>query len=183
MSVKLAQQGYMVNFLTRPMRDEGAGEYLHNLRENAGVKTIFSYPRKECVSNIIKALGNNEIVIMQMDQNFGSSGVWVKFFSKLAATPTGPVTVALRTEAAIIPAYIYRQTKGRHCIKIFPKQDLFVSADKDETILRNVAKLSRMIENWVKVSTYQWGWIHRRWKSQPPPQAKRSKFSVEEDLL
>ena len=114
MSLKLAKVGYPVYFVTRPMRDERVGSYLHNLRTNAGVRTIFSYPRKECVASIIRTLRSNGIIIMQMDHNFGSSGIWVKFFGKLAATPVGPITLALRTKANLVPAYIYRQDEGKH---------------------------------------------------------------------
>lgn len=178
MSLKLADEGYKVNFVTRPMRDEKAGDYLYNLRENAGVKTIFSYPRKACVESIIKALRNNEIVIMQMDQNFGSSGVWVKFFGKLAATPVGPVTLGMRTKAKLVPAFIYRKGFSSHCVEILPQEPIIETSDKNETILKNVAKLSRIIENWIKNYPEQWGWIHRRWKSQPP-QGASAQFKVE----
>lgn len=168
MSLKLAKEGYKINFVTRPMRDEKAGDYLFNLRENAGVKSIFSYPRRECISGIIKALRDNEIVIMQMDQNFGSGGVWVKFFGKLAATPVGSITLGMRTQAKLVPAYIYREGFNRHCIKIFPAEPLIEAENKDEAVLKNAVKFSRIIESWIKEYPQQWGWIHRRWKSQPP---------------
>lgn len=179
MSVKLAKEGYKINFVTRPMRDEKAGDYLFNLRENAGVKSIFSYPRRECISGIIKALRNNEIVIMQMDQNFGSGGVWVKFFGKLAATPIGSITLGLRTQAKLVPAYIYREGFSSHCIKILPEEPLIETENKDETVLKNTIKFSHIIEGWVKEYPEQWGWIHRRWKSQPPQNLTVSQFKVE----
>jgi len=179
MSLKLAKVGYSVHFVTRPMRDEKASDYIHKLRTDAGVKTIFSFPRKECVQAILAALRNNELVVIQMDQNFGTGGVWVKFFGKLAATPVGPITLALRTKAAIVPAYIVRQEMGRHCIKIFPQEDLVVTANKDETILLSAIKFTRIIESWVKAVGYQWGWIHRRWKSQPSKKVRNLRFKIE----
>ena len=180
MSLKLANQGYPVHFVTRPMRDKKASDYIHKLRSNAGVKTIFSYPRRECIRGIIDALRANEIVVIQMDQNFGTGGVWVKFFGKLAATPVGPITLALRTKAAIVPAYIVREDMGKHCIKIFPEEELILTDNKDETVLLNAIKLTRIIEGWVRAATYQWGWIHRRWKSQPSKKVKNLRFKIEE---
>ncbi|MEI8350418.1 MAG: lysophospholipid acyltransferase family protein [Candidatus Omnitrophota bacterium] len=181
MSVKLAKEKYPVHFITRPMRDERAGEYLYRLRTSAGVKTIFSYPRKECISGIIKALRQNEIVIMQIDQNFGDGGVWVKFFGALAATPVGSVTLALRTNAAIVPAYIYREGKGRHCIEILPQEELIATEDSDKTILVNTITLSHIIESWIRKVPSQWGWIHRRWKSRPPERLRKMKYKIESD--
>ena len=179
MSLKLAKEGYTVHFVARPMRDEKASDYIDRLRTDAGVKTIFSYPRRECVQAIIEALRNNELVIIQMDQNFGTGGVWVKFFGKLAATPVGPITLALRTKAAIVPAYIFRESKGKHCVKVFPEEELILTEDKDETVLLNAIKFSRIIESWIKEVTYQWGWIHRRWKSRPSRKVENLKFKIE----
>ncbi len=181
MSMKLVKEGYPVHFVTRPMRDGKAGDYLHSLRTEAGVKTILSYPRKVCVNGIIQALRNNEIVIIQMDQNFGTGGVWVNFFGKLAATPVGPIVFALRTDASLVPAYIFRESRGKHCIKIFPQEELIKKEDKDETVLMNAIKFTRIIESWVKEVPAQWGWIHRRWKSRPSEKVKQLKFKVEKN--
>ncbi len=180
MSLKLAKQGYNVHFVTRPMRDEKASDYIHKLRTAAGVKTIFSYPRRECVNAIIRALADNQIVIMQMDQNFGTGGLWVKFFGKLAATPTGPVVLALRTKAAVVPAYIFREKTGFHCINILPEEKLILTQDKEETILLNTIKFTRLIESRIRLKPCQWGWIHRRWKSQPSEKIKALKFKIEQ---
>jgi KDO2-lipid IV(A) lauroyltransferase len=161
------------------MRDTKAGSYLHDLRTNAGVKTIYSYPRKACVSSIVKALRDKELVIIQMDQNFGTGGVWVKFFGELAATPVGPIVFALRTGAPVVPVYIYREAKGKHCIKFFPEEELIVTEDKDKTILLNAIKFTRVIESWIRTVPVQWGWIHRRWKSRPSEKIKAMKYRIE----
>lgn len=181
LSLRLAEEGYPVYFVTRPMRDERAGNYIHDLRTKAGVRTIFSYPRRECVNGIIDALRSNGLVIMQMDQNFGTGGVWVKFFGKLAATPVGPIVFALRTQSAVVPTYIFREAKGKHCIRILPQEELITKEDKDETVLLNAIKLTRLIEPWIREFASQWGWIHRRWKSRPSPKVKVLKFRIEPD--
>jgi KDO2-lipid IV(A) lauroyltransferase len=179
MSLKLAKEGFAINFMARQMRDPKAGAYLHEMRSNAGVKAIYTTPRRECVTNTINALRVNEIVIIQMDQNFGTNGVWVRFFGELAATPTGPIVFAQRTNAMIVPAYIYREGLGKHCIKILPPEDLIVKEDKDEMILVNVAKFTRMFESWITAHPHEWSWIHRRWKSRPDEKAYGEKFTVE----
>lgn len=178
-SYKLIKEGYKINVVLRPMRDEKADAYFHNLITAVGVRSIFSYPRKECINGIIQALRRNEIVIVQMDQNFGTGGVWVNFFGKLAATPVGPVVFALRTNAAVLPGYIYREAKGKHCITLLPQEELIICEDKDETMLVNVIKLTRLIESWIRKFPCQWGWIHRRWKSRPSEIIKNLKFKME----
>lgn len=180
LSLRLAKEGYVTNFVIRPLRDEKAGEYIHNLRTQAGVKTIFSYPRDVCVREITRTLKNNELVLMQMDQNFGTGGVWVKFFGTLAATPVGPIMFALRTKAVIVPAYIYRKEFGVHCIRILPSVPLTITDDRNETILLNAIRFTRIIETWIKEWPQQWGWIHRRWKSRPSQKVMQMEFKIEQ---
>lgn len=179
MLFKLAREGYSINIVARPMRDKNTDNYVNDLRTKGGVKTILSYPRKVCISGILNALRNNEIVVIQLDQNFGTGGVWVKFFSKLAATPVGPITLALRTKAAIVPVYMIRKERGKHQLKIFPEEELIIKEDRDETILLNAIKLTRIIEGWIREFPSQWAWVHRRWKSRPSEEIKKSRFKIE----
>ena len=179
MLFKLAREGYPINIVARPMRDKNTDDYVNDLRTKGGVKTILSYPRKVCIGGILNALRNNEIVIIQVDQNFGTGGVWVKFFGKLAATPVGPITLALRTKAAIVPAYMIREGRGKHLLKIFSEEEPIIKEDKDEAILLNAIKLTRIIEGWIRKFPSQWVWVHRRWKSRPSEQIKKARFKIE----
>ena len=179
MLFKLAREGYPINIVARPMRDKNTDDYVNDLRTKGGVKTIPSYPRKVCISGILNALRNNEIVIIQVDQNFGTGGVWVKFFGKLAATPVGPITLALRTKAAIVPAYMIREGRRKHLLKIFSEEEPIIKEDKDEAILLNAIKLTRIIEGWIRKFPSQWVWVHRRWKSRPSEQIKKARFKIE----
>ena len=180
MLFKLAREGYSVNIVARPMRDKDTDNYVSDLRTKGGVKTILSYPRRVCISGILNALRNNEIVVIQVDQNFGTGGVWVKFFGKLAATPVGPITLALRTKAAIVPAYMVREGMGKHQLKIFSEEEPIIKEDKDEAILVNAIKFTRIIEGWIREFPSQWAWVHRRWKSRPSEEIKKTRFKVEE---
>jgi len=183
MDLKLAKENYPVNVILRPIRDPKVGECVYDLCARVGIKTILSYPREKVVTNTIKALRNKELIIVQMDQNFGTGGVWVDFFGKLAATPVGPIVFALRTKAVILPIYIIREGMGRHCIKILEPYNLEKTDDVRKTILLNAANITKIIESWIKENPEHWGWIHRRWKSRPSDIIKQAKFKIHETAL
>ncbi|MGD9015075.1 MAG: hypothetical protein PVI33_03520, partial [Candidatus Omnitrophota bacterium] len=109
MMLRLALEGYPMWGIMRSMRDQRVERMLSKLRNELGIKTIYSHPRKACVDTTIRALKNNEIVCVQLDQNFGTAGVFVDFFGQKAATATGPVVFALRTKAALLPCFIIRR--------------------------------------------------------------------------
>ncbi|MFC1514751.1 lysophospholipid acyltransferase family protein, partial [Candidatus Omnitrophota bacterium] len=177
--LRLAEEGYPVHTMTRPMRDEKAGDFFHKLRTKVGVKTIFSYPRRRAIFDSLKALTSNEIIVLQMDQNFGTGGVWVKFFGKLAATPVGPIVLATRAKAAIVPMYIVRKGKSKYTLFIEKEASLEQREDKDEAVLLNAIKFTKINEEWISKYPEHWCWFHRRWKSRPREREFALKYKVQ----
>ena len=164
---KLAVEGYKAGGIMRPMRDARVEKIFLEKREKFGVKTIYSQPRDECVNNTIGALRNNELVFVPIDQNFGTGGVFVNFFGEKAATATGPVILAQRTKAALIPCFIIREPNDRHRIIFEPALELIEGESPQETISINIQRLTDIIESYIRKYPAEWGWIHRRWKSKP----------------
>lgn len=164
---KLALEGYTIGGIMRPMRDGRVERIFQKKRQRLGVKTIYSQPRDACVNTTIQSLRNNELVFIPIDQNFGTAGVYVTFFGQMAATATGPVVFAQRTDAALIPCFIVRQGDDTHEIVFEPAMELVKGGDPQKTIARTIQNLTVVIEEYIRAYPGQWGWIHRRWKSKP----------------
>jgi KDO2-lipid IV(A) lauroyltransferase len=164
---KLTFEGYAVGAIRRQMRDSRTEKFFNDLQGNFKVKTIYSQPRQVCVENTLKALRNNEIVFIPIDQNFGTGGVFVNFFGKKAATATGPVVLALRTKAMILPCFIVRQKDDTHKIIFEPPIDLEKDRLRKGIIVDTIQRLTDIIEVYIRKYPAEWGWIHRRWKSKP----------------
>ena len=174
MMLFMAAQGYKVNSIIRSARDEKMNAFLHRKRQELGVNTVYAIPRKTCVTQSINALRNNEVLFIPMDQNFGSGkGVFVDFFGQKAATATGPVIFSLRTQAPIIPMFIVRQADNRHKIIIEKPLKIEKGSDERETVKENIARITQIIEQYIRRYPHEWGWMHRRWKSkQSHPSSK-----------
>lgn len=178
MLLRLAQEGYKTNAIIRPTRDPEIEKYFLAQRTQLGLNTIYSHPRKQCVDNTIRALRNNEVVFIPLDQNFGNgAGVFVEFFGQQAATATGPVVFAQRTGAPILPMFIIREKGDQHRVIMEPSLTLEERAnDGDgEMIQVNVAKITNLIEQYIRKYPHEWGWMHRRWKSKPFEQIRQAR--------
>jgi len=162
---RLALEGYKAGGIMRPMRDERVEKLFLKKRKRFGVKTIYSQPRNTCVHQTLEALRNNELVFIPLDQNFGTGGVFVDFFGQKAATATGPVVLAQRTKAALMPCFIIRQKDDTHKIIFEPAINLETGKTPEETVTLNIQKLTDIIESYIRLYPAEWGWIHRRWKS------------------
>ena len=167
---KLARMGYKTNVIMRRMRDEALEQYITEMRQEIGVRTVYDLPPKKCVVESLKVLRRNEILVILLDQNYGSAGrVLVDFFGRQAATASGPVVFSLRTKAPILPIFCLGDAGDmRHKIVIEPELELETGKDEQDTIERNVARITKIIESYVVRYPHEWGgWIHKRWKSKP----------------
>ncbi len=168
MMLVCAREGYKTNAIIRPTRDQDLEKFLLQKRTVAGLKTIYAIPRKQCVAQSLKVLRNKELLFIPLDQNFGSDGgVFVDFFGQQAATATGPIVMARRTQSVILPMFIIRDKDDHHTIIIEPPFEIEEKSSEDETIQFNIAKITKLIENYIRRHPHEWGWMHRRWKSRP----------------
>ncbi len=169
MLIRFGMEGYVPHVMMRYTRDKKIDAFLFKHRTRMGVKTIYTVPRKECVQNALKALRRNEIVFILMDQHFGGDGgVMVDFFGQKAATATGAVVFASRTKSPMVPIFIIREKGDQYKILIEPPLHLEEKEDFNETLYVNVARITKIIEGYVRRYPHEWGWMHRRWKGQSP---------------
>ncbi|OIO36886.1 MAG: hypothetical protein AUJ74_00640 [Candidatus Omnitrophica bacterium CG1_02_44_16] len=169
---RLALEGYKVHTILRHMRDAKLDKLFEEKRDCMRVGSIYTQPRAECVSKSLKALRDNEIIFVQLDQNFGTGGVFVDFFGTKAATATGPIVFSMRTGAPLVPMFIYRVKGARHKIVIEPGLDVAEEGSREERMLDAVTKLTMLIEAYIRKYPHEWGWIHKRWKARPKEEIK-----------
>lgn len=164
---KLGLEGYKVNTVARPLRNRLIEGQIKKRREKLKITIINSIPRKTCIYDSIHCLRSNECLFVLLDQNFGTGGVFVDFFGTKAATAIGPLVLARRTGAAIVPCFIMRQKDGTHSIVFKPRLEFSDSGNDEEKIFDLVQKITGIIESYIRNSPQEWAWIHRRWKSRP----------------
>ncbi len=161
----LAMKGYPVNVVGAPIYDPRLDELVVNNRMQSGMKYI---ARGAATKAIIKALTNNEIVGLLIDQDTKHvEGVFVNFLGISAYTPVGPVILAMKTQATIIPLGIHIQKDNTHLIEIDDELELVFTDDEKADRVLNTQKCSDAIEKFVRQYPTQWVWMHRRWKTKP----------------
>ena len=91
-------------------------------------------------------------------------GVSVPFFGGTVISRRGPVTLALRTGAAIVPAYLVRQTDDSLKLIIEPKLELERSGKGSAAVQENTVRMAQWLERTVRSYPDQWNWMNiRHW--------------------
>jgi len=159
----LAARGYPVAAVYKEASDF-APDFFGDMMLNYGVTPIrvSARERSGLARRILRALHEGRVVLMHMDQS-AANGLPVSFFGRPAWTATGPVVLARRSGAPIVPMFMYHRGAG-HRLVIQPPYSLSQQADKEAALREDVQRLSEMIEQVVRTAPEEWYWVHRRWK-------------------
>lgn len=165
MGASAAARGYPVSYVVTGQENPRVERLMDRMRESAGVRII---RRKDAVKGVLKALKENQLVAILSDQDAHEAGAFVPFFGRLASTPKGAATFALRTGANLIFAESYRRGRDRLKVtyELISRDDL--PDDQDGAVCELTRRFTVRLEEAIRRHPEQWFWMHRRWKTHPP---------------
>jgi KDO2-lipid IV(A) lauroyltransferase len=161
---------YPLSFLVRPLDNERIEEMVERIRTRFGNRAI---DKKSAARQSLRVLREGGTLGILSDLNTQpNEGVFVPFFGKLACTTAGIATLALKTDAVVIPTCaVWDRKKKRYFFHGDPPVELVRTGDHAKDIEVNTANFAAAIERLVRLYPDQWLWIHKRWKTRPPGDA------------
>jgi KDO2-lipid IV(A) lauroyltransferase len=175
MGAGLTSRGYPYALVVRPTDESRVETYFQKWRDKMGYDSIPALPRSQAVRQSLLALRQNKILALFADQNKAKGGVFVDFFGRPAGTVVGPAVMALRTGAPIVPIFNVRQGANKHKVIIGPPVQLEISGNQEKDILVGTARITKVIEEFVRKYPTHWWWFHNRWKAKPKKEEEVAK--------
>jgi len=161
-------QGYLglhLAMVTRPLDNHRLERMLAEYRTLSGNQVIH---KRGAAREMLRAIRRGWGVAIVIDQNVrGEDGLFVDFFGTPASTTPGLATLALKTEAPVIPAFGIPLPDGRYCVRYLPEVSLPRTGDTRQDILSLTQHCTRIIENQIRAEPEHWVWMHRRWRTRP----------------
>lgn len=153
--------GYPLHSLARPIENPWVDRYLNRFRTQTGQSII---PKYHALGEMVRVLQRNEILIIQVDQDARSHGVYVDFFGRPASTHRSPALLALKYRTPIVVANIYRDQGIHHCVLSDPiLPDSF--RNYADPVVALTQTYTEKFEECVRAHPDQWFWVHDRWKT------------------
>ena len=151
--------GYPVSVIATRLKDPNLDELVVGMRQDSGLGVI---ERSRGVKEALRCLRRGEILGVLIDQDTAVDSVVVDFMGRPAKTAVGPVKLASRTGAAIVPLAMLMTEEGGYRIEV--KEPVYVTGD-ETTLHEDVERCSKAVEAFIKAEPSQWVWMHKRWKS------------------
>ena len=99
---------------------------------------------------VIKALKNNELVVIAFDGREGNEWVDVPFLGRTGKLSAGPVRLAALTGASLIPTIIVRKSDDTHEVIIDSPFEIETEASREITAKQNTLKYISIFEKYIK---------------------------------
>ena len=160
---RLGIEGYPFSTLFRMPSDPRIERIILHYLPCFYQRVISSRPRRSAVRQVLTALKGNEIVFILGD-NLKRGKVQTVLFGQRVLSARGPVSLALRSGAAMIPMYLIRNYQGGLHLIIEPEILLIRSGNMYEDISDNTRQIVRRLETLIGRYPDQWNWLTVRMK-------------------
>lgn len=128
-------------------------QYTLKLRQSHGLRLL---PSDGPMIGLIRALKRGEIIALPCDRLTGDSARAIEFFGSPARLPDGPVRIALRTGAPLVPAFVLRQPDDTFVIKVGPPLGLSRTGDMEADVAAGMEGVVRAMEGHIAQHPEQW---------------------------
>ncbi len=136
-------------------------EHVYRVRSKLGI-TVIPLSRTG-IRDILRLLKDKRMVVLAIDRDILQTGRSYSFFDRLAAFPTGPVEVALRTGAPILPAFCIRDRDDGYIAMGEAPLFLEPSGDHERDVNTAMEKILAAFERYIRRYPDQWHVLEPIW--------------------
>jgi KDO2-lipid IV(A) lauroyltransferase len=159
-SLAATQKGLDVAQIYRAANNPLVDALIHESRSNLGSELI---PKGSVAARrSIEALRQGRHLALLVDQKM-NDGIPVPFFGRDAMTAPAVAQLALRFDAAIVPARVERTNGANFRLTVFPPVELPQTGDRHTDTRETMRRVNAVLESWIRERPEQWFWLHRRW--------------------
>ncbi|MFN8638013.1 MAG: lysophospholipid acyltransferase family protein [Dehalococcoidia bacterium] len=95
-------------------------------------------------------------VALIADRDIARTGISVPFFEERTTLPAGPVELARRTGAALVPCFVLRRGVARYSVRFEPALPVARTSDRQRDIEAGTLALARALEAGIAAAPAQW---------------------------
>jgi phosphatidylinositol dimannoside acyltransferase len=159
----LATKGLPPTVVVEPVEPPELFEWFAGVRRAVGMTVVQLGP--EAGKAVLQALRRNEVVCLLCDRDLVGDGIEVEFFGERTTLPAGPATLALRTEAPLLPAAVYFGPQGGHHAVVMPPVPAQRNGRLRDDVGRVTQELAHRFEELIRAAPEQWHLLQPNWPS------------------
>jgi KDO2-lipid IV(A) lauroyltransferase len=162
LGAKLIAKRYgTVHGIVKKQRNILFDNYLYKSREKMGVQT---YPMSSALKHIIKALNENQVIALLVDQYAHKQAIDIKFLGHETRSYTSVAQLAIKYKVPIIMAFDIRYPDGKHNVIFHPHMIFDTQEYNDENVYNVTMQINEKISEYIVTYPQLWFWVHKKWR-------------------
>lgn len=156
-----------------PLEPPTLFDFVSAARAGTGLQLVSA--DREGVRAAMRLLRANGVLALTGDRILGGNGVEVPFFGHPAMLPQGPIVLAQRTGAPLLPATLHNLPGGRYLIELRPPLPLANTGRARADLAANMRLVAAAMEETIAAAPDQWIMLDPLWVEELAPGAPAAK--------
>jgi lauroyl/myristoyl acyltransferase len=163
MGAAIAQRNYPLSIIGKRNLSARLNEFVRRRRLGKGMEVVPMDSMENKVGRMVQVLRRNELLAMAIDITGADKSVAVSFFDAITKVPRGAATLALRTEAKVIPVSSVRLSDNSLLGFIGEHIHFHPSGDDRKDIQALTQRIMNSLESFISQYPAQWYMFSRMW--------------------
>ena len=156
--------GLEVVAVAENLKNHRIRKWFLDLRTSMNIGIVLATGGSQVIRDLEAVIERNGVVALLCDRDLKGKGVEVEFLGERTTMPAGPVSLAIRTGAPLLPAATYFDGDG-HRVVVRPPIDIPPGSDRMERIRAGTQLLARELESLILAAPEQWHLLQPNWPS------------------
>jgi KDO2-lipid IV(A) lauroyltransferase len=140
-------------------------EWFVDVRAHLGIETVVTGRGNRVTATLTRRLKDGGVIALVADRDLSGRGVSVEFFGETTTMPAGPVALAERTGAVLLPVGCYFEAGGGHRFVVRPPLEIPEEGTKEERIQAGTQRFAAVLEGLISEAPQDWHLFVPNWPS------------------
>lgn len=140
-------------------------DWFVDIREAMGIDVVIAGAGRRATAQLARRLRDGGTVALVADRDLSGKGIEVEFFGERTTMPAGPVVLADRTGATLLPVGAYFKRRRGHRFVVHRPIVLPDTEDAEERIAAAMQSFAHALEDIIREAPEQWHLFQPNWPS------------------
>lgn len=163
--LRAAAERARVLAVAEELGNERIVQWFVTMRNMMDIDVVIARKGGRVTRDLIERLRSGGVIALLCDRDLSGRGIPVTLFGEETTLPAGPISLADRTGAIVLPVGTYFARGAGHAFEVHPPLEIPDLADPDERIRAGTQRLAGLVETIVRKAPDQWHLVVPNWPS------------------
>ncbi len=135
------------------------------MRNMMEIDVVIARKGSRVTRDLLERLTAGGVIALLCDRDLSGRGIPVTLFGEDTTLPAGPISLADRTGAIVLPVGTYFDRGAGHAFEVHPPLELPDGDDAERRIREGTQRLAEVVERIVRRAPEQWHLVQPNWPS------------------